>query len=443
MPRGTSTRRQMAAGVSAGSGAVALALVGCGTPAPPAATREGLAGTFEMVGTDASVQLLTMEKAMAAFMEQHPQSKVTYVPTPANEVAPKIRTTIAAGSGPEGFYHQSVWWRGVDAATVTLPLTPNVFKRAELEQMTYGNLLNSLWSKSGEVHAVPWGFGIDGAMLMYNVPHLANANVDVRTLTSMDAILAAAARLVLRDGGEMKRAGMLLGQPAIAIPNWIMDQGETFYDEKNKKWTWQTAAAEKAFQWVLDVYDKHGVAWRQNPAGVTNAMGEGPAALAAAQGAYAISTYANSHPNTGLADVPMPAFVAGKQPKYYVASVPGYSLSALLKPDDVKAKIGAALFRHLYTPASAITFANEYSGAIAIKGLYGDQKFRETRYGAVRATLDRDVIARTVMLSPAADPGLGADLNKVIAGQLSVKAALSEMQQKYNTAEEEAQRNRR
>lgn len=157
----------------------------------------------------------------------------------------------------------------------------------------------------------------------------------------------------------------------------------------------------------------------------------------------AMAVFMEQHPQSKVTYVPTPAFVAGKQPKYYVASVPGYSLSALLKPEDVKAKIGAALFRHLYTAASAITFANEYSGAIAIKGLYGDQKFRETRYGAGRATLDRDVIAKTVMLSPAADPGFGADLNKVIAGQLSVKPALSEMQQKYNAAEEEAQRNRR
>jgi hypothetical protein len=40
-----------------------------------------------------------------------------------------------------------------------------------------------------------------------------------------------------------------------------------------------------------------------------------------------------------------------------------------------------------------------------------------------------------------ADPGFGTHLNKVIAGELSIKDALAEMQQLYRAAEEEAQRN--
>jgi hypothetical protein len=60
----------------------------------------------------------------------------------------------------------------------------------------------------------------------------------------------------------------------------------------------------------------------------------------------------------------------------------------------------------------------------------------------VRASLPDLIINKTLTLNNAADPGFMPQVNKVINGELSIKAALADVQQVY-AAEEEAQRSRR
>jgi ABC-type glycerol-3-phosphate transport system substrate-binding protein len=438
------TRRGLgtaAAGALAAAGVLSLAR--CGAAGAPAAQTGSLNGTFELLGHDSAVLVAVMEKSIKAFAEKSPEAKITYTAIKQAEVPTKIRSVIAAGSGPDGFYHTSSWWQGIDAGTITQPLTPRIFKRSELEQMSFANLFNALWAKTGEVHYIPYAVGLNAAVLLYNTAHLANANVDPKSLTSLDAMAAAAAKLTQKEGGAISRAGMLVAYHTNLIQNWILDQGGTFYDEKTSKWTWQTAEAERAFQWLMDVFDKRDVSWKANPPGVANPMGEGRASTTLGQGSFAISSYVKSHPDTKLADMPLPGFVPGKAPKYYLPSIAGFSISKLVAPDAPAAKIGAAFYRHLYTLDSAIDFANDYSGAILIKGMYADPRFRSTTFGAVRASLPDQIINKTLTLNNAADPGFMPQVNKVINGELSIKAALADVQQVYAAAEEEAQRSRR
>jgi hypothetical protein len=159
------------------------------------------------------------------------------------------------------------------------------------------------------------------------------------------------------------------------------------------------------------------------------------------QGAYSISGYLTSHPDTykKLVDQPMPAFVAGKTPTYYEHEYSGYALSALLKPDDVKARIGAAFYKELLSPDSLIARANEYSGAILAKGVYADPRFKDTTFGAIRAKLPEQVISRMVFMTMAVRPeGLQEHLDGVVKGQTSIKTALANAQQKFQTQEDEA-----
>jgi len=75
--------------------------------------------------------------------------------------------------------------------------------------------------------------------------------------------------------------------------------------------------------------------------------------------------------------------------------------------------------------------------------MYADPRFRATKFGPIRATLPEQIITKTVTVSNAADPGFMPHVNRVLAGELSVKSSLSDMQQVYTVAEDEAQRNRR
>jgi hypothetical protein len=376
-------------------------------------------------------------------MEKAPQTRVTYTGIAQSEVPTKIRSVIAAGAGPEGLYHTSSWWSGIDVGTITQPLTPRIFTRAELERLTFGNLLGAMWSKTGEAHYLPYTVGLNATVQLFNQSQLSSAGIDPRSFTTLDAILSAATKLTRKEGGEVSHPGMLLAYHTNLIQNWILDQGATFYDEKAMKWTWQTVAAERAFQWIVDVFDKHGVAWKQSPPGVANPMGEGRASMTLGQGAFAISSYVKSHPDTRLADVPLPGFVPGKAPKFYLPSIAGFSISKLVSPDDPKVKVGTAFYRHLYTLDSAIDIANDYSGGILIKGMYADPRFKSTAFGPVRATLPEQIINSSLTTSNAADPGFMPHVNRVLAGEISIKAALSDMQQIFAAAEDEAQRNRK
>ena len=223
---------------------------------------------------------------------------------------------------------------------------------------------------------------------------------------------------------------------------WIMDQGGRFYDEKTFKWTWQTVEAERALQWILDLHDKHAVAWRQNPPEVSNPLGEQRAAMQIA-GAFSLSGYLTSHPDVypKLVDQPMPGFVPGKPPNYYEHEYSGYAITSLLKPDDARARIGAAFYKELLSPDWLIARANEYSGAILAKAVYADPRFKDTTFGSVRAKLPEQIISRMLFMTMAVRPEEAqTEINKVIAGQTGIKAALAELQQQFSAKEEEARR---
>ena len=123
-------------------------------------------------------------------------------------------------------------------------------------------------------------------------------------------------------------------------------------------------------------------------------------------GAYALSGYLTSHKDMypKLVDQPLPAFVPGKTPNYYEHEYSGYALSALLKPDDMRARVGAAFYKEMLSPDSLIARANEYSGAILAKAVYTDPRFKDTTFGPVRAKLPEQVISRMQFMTMAVRP---------------------------------------
>jgi ABC-type glycerol-3-phosphate transport system substrate-binding protein len=401
-------------------------------------------GTFDFTVQNFQPTINIIEKAIPAFEQKNPGVKIAYAPVPFGEMATRVKAATAAGTGPDGFHTYTGFWRGTDAANFMLPLTPQLFKRAELDQLFFANVLtNAVWSRKPEIFIMPFAVGVNGSMLLWNSALTGAANVDPKRFATLDDVVAGASRLTVREGPDIKQAGLLPVSQTNLIMRWIVDQGGKFYDEKTYKWTWQTVQAERALQWILDLYDKHAVAWRQNPPGVSNPLGEQRTATTIA-GAFSISGYVTSHPEVfpKLVDQPLPAFVPGKTPNYYEHEYSGYALTSLLKPDDGKAKIGAAFYRELLSPDWLIARANEYSGAILAKGVYSDPRFKDTTFGAVRAKLPEQVISKMLFMTMAVRPEEAqAEINKVVAGQTSIKGALSELQQQFQSKEDDARRN--
>jgi ABC-type glycerol-3-phosphate transport system substrate-binding protein len=437
-PRGLSRRHALRL-----AAVPAVLAAACAPAAAPAGRGPaGLAGTFDLLSqANFAVFDTVLERVRAIFQETNPGASVTFSLAPYAELPVKIKATAAAGAGPDGFFHYHRFWRGVNAATVMLPLTPQVFRRNELERLTFANLLNSVWARNNEVYFLPYIVGLGGTMLLHNESLLGNAGVNPRSLTTLDAIVAAASRLTERQGSTITRAGLLVTQHERYVYHWVLDQGGKFYDDKTHRWTWQTAEAERALQWIVDAYDKHQVMWRTAPSGIRDALGEGHAATMMG-GAFRLSDYALQYPDVRIADLPLPSFVPGKPRNYYMPEIAGFSLSPVLEPDEPKAKLGAALLREFYSPEGALELANRYSGALFVKGVYADPRFKDTRFGAARAYFPQEVIPRTVVIMDmAADPGIMPQINKVLAGELSVKAALAEMQQLHQAQDDEARRN--
>jgi ABC-type glycerol-3-phosphate transport system substrate-binding protein len=430
--------------LAAGGAGGAVALLGgaCAREASPAGRgATGLQGTFDLLSqANFAVMDSVLERVRTRFQEQNPQAQVTVSVVPYDELPVKMKATAAAGAGPDGFFHYHRFWRGVNAATVMMPLTPQVFRRNELEGLTFANLLNSVWARNNEVYFLPYVVGLGGTMLLYNEALLAGAGVTPKGFTTLDAILEGATKLVAREGTAITRAGLLVTQHERYVYHWVLDQGGKFYDEKAHKWTWETAEAERALQWILDTYDKHRVMWREAPSGIKDALGEGRAATMMG-GAFRLSDYTLQYPDVKIADMPLPSFVPGKPRNYYMPEIAGFSLSPVLKPDEPKTKIGAALLRALYSAEGALELADRYSGALFIKGVYADPRFKETKFGAARAYFPQEVIPRTVVIMDmGADPGIMPQINKVLANELSVRAALGEMQQIHTAKEDEARR---
>jgi ABC-type glycerol-3-phosphate transport system substrate-binding protein len=438
------SRRAVVARLAAGGAGAAMAALGgaCAREASPAGRGPtGLQGTFDLLSqANFAVMDSVLERVRTQFQEQNPQVQVTVSVVPYDELPVKMKATAAAGAGPDGFFHYHRFWRGVNAATVMMPLTPQVFRRNELEALTFANLLNSVWARNNEVYFLPYVVGLGGTMLLYNEALLTGAGVTPKGFTTLDAILDGATKLVAREGPAITRAGLLVTQHERYVYHWVLDQGGKFYDEKTHKWTWETVEAERALQWIVDTYDKHRVMWREAPSGIKDALGEGRAATMMG-GAFRLSDYALQYPEVKIADLPLPSFVPGKPRNYYMPEIAGFSLSPVLKPDEPKTKIGAGLLRALYSAEGALELADRYSGALFVKGVYADPRFKETKFGAARAYFPQEVIPRTVVIMDmGADPGIMPQINKVLAGELSVRAALAEMQQIHTAKEEEARR---
>jgi ABC-type glycerol-3-phosphate transport system substrate-binding protein len=192
-------------------------------------------------------------------------------------------------------------------------------------------------------------------------------------------------------------------------------------------------------QKVVDVYHQ-GTSWVKMPAGVKQPLGEGRAAIEMGAGFYELSGDRTSYPHLELIDMPMPSFVPGKAPHYFQTAISGWALSALLKPGDEKTKASADFLRHIISPAESIAKADVYSGAILIQGVYTSPAFKTTTFGPVRTSLPNQVIANTLTMGMAVEPGFSTQMGKVIDGTMTIQAALADMQQQYSSKEAEARK---
>src|SRR5436190_11489250 len=186
------------------------AIAACATASAPASTKTSdLNGTFSFSVQNFQPTINIIEKAIPAFQQKYPNTKISYTPVEFVDMAQKVRAEIAAGSGHDGFHTYTGSWRGADAANFMLALTPTFFKPAELEQIFFANVLNAVYSKKPEIYIMPFSVGVNGSMLMWNTNLTQAAGVDPKTFATLNQIAQGAVKLTRKNGDDWQQAGLL------------------------------------------------------------------------------------------------------------------------------------------------------------------------------------------------------------------------------------------
>ena len=113
-------------------------------PPPPArrppARGGDMTGTFTFSVQNFQPTINIIERAIPAFQQQHPGVTIKYTPVAFSDHGRQGGPGDRRRIGHDGFHTYTGFWRGTDAANVMLPLTPVLFKKAELEQMFFPNV---------------------------------------------------------------------------------------------------------------------------------------------------------------------------------------------------------------------------------------------------------------------------------------------------------------
>src|SRR5688572_12052756 len=187
---------------------------------PPAQRPTELTGTFDFFVQNFAPTVAIHEQSIAGFKEVAPNAKLTLTQVGFGEMAAKAKAVAAAGSGADGIHTYSDMWRGTDASTVMLPLTPQLMSRKDAEKICVPTLLDSVWSRKKEVFLLPQAVGVNGSHYQYNERLLQAAGIDPKRLTTLDTVVEAAVKLTRHEGQDVTHAGLLPTEGTTAVYSW-------------------------------------------------------------------------------------------------------------------------------------------------------------------------------------------------------------------------------
>jgi len=245
-----------------GTVAGASLLAACVAPAAPAAEQ---AAAEEPMAEDGSVAMWSMsfpphEWMMGAAIEVFQEAgergfTLDYQPQPGQYGA-KLRAAMSADEAPDLFVMHGTALLELALAGHIAPVTPHIvtLEQAKKEFMpeTY---LQSLYD--GNLYAIGVPDPPGDAGLVANLDHLEEAGLeDLTVFESIDQMLDYAEQLVIREGDDILRAGLMFtgdGNNPIYWLSAIIDLGGTWFDNDSQLFTLQTAESTAAMQFFYDV----------------------------------------------------------------------------------------------------------------------------------------------------------------------------------------------
>jgi len=239
-------------------------LAACAAPAAPAPAEEQAAAE-EPMAEEGSVAMWSMsfpphEWMMGAAIEVFQEAgergfTLDYQPQPGQYSA-KLRAAMSADEAPDVFVMHGTALLELALAGHIAPVTPDIvtLEQAKREFMpeTY---LQSLYD--GNLYAIGVPDPPGDAGLVANLDHLEEAGLEHLTVfENIDQMLDYAEQLVIREGDDILRAGLMFtgdGNNPIYWLSAIIDLGGTWFDNDNQVFTLQTAESTAAMQFFYDV----------------------------------------------------------------------------------------------------------------------------------------------------------------------------------------------
>lgn len=239
-------------------------LAACVAPAAPAPAEEQAAAE-EPMAEEGSVAMWSMsfpphEWMMGAAIEVFQEAgergfTLDYQPQPGQYSA-KLRAAMSADEAPDIFVMHGTALLELALAGHIAPVTPDIvtLEQAKREFMpeTY---LQSLYD--GNLYAIGVPDPPGDAGLVANLDHLEEAGLEHLTVfENIDQMLDYAEQLVIREGDDILRAGLMFtgdGNNPIYWLSAIIDLGGTWFDNENQVFTLQTAESTAAMQFFYDV----------------------------------------------------------------------------------------------------------------------------------------------------------------------------------------------
>jgi len=145
-----------------------------------------------------------MQVAIDEFEQNHPGVSIRYVKQSPKNYRERLQTAIASGNGPDMFRYHATWVPMM--ADDLAPLPASIMSPSEFQETFYSIATKQL-QYNGQLVGLPLEY--DGLMLFYNKDILQAANESPPT--SWAQVRSLAAKLTLKEGNKIKRAGIALG----------------------------------------------------------------------------------------------------------------------------------------------------------------------------------------------------------------------------------------
>jgi ABC-type glycerol-3-phosphate transport system substrate-binding protein len=302
--------------------------------------------------------------------------------------------------------------------------------------------------RGGELFYLPFWNAMGGAAFLADADILAAAGVDPATLTTWDALTAAATAMAVFENGVPTRAG--LGFSPWLATTWLtlIDQmGGTWYDPATGVFDVTSGEAIDALLFLDDLLKVHKVDdIRYAPPGVGNTTGYNATPDGFAAGKSAITTW-NPDSFSGIeatrADIrpvviPVPSL--GETPgPIEVPHGTMHIFSKRLRDDPAKAAAARLFVETLFDPAIGGPFLDAYAGSVVSPGLAADAGSAARRWGPAQTVYGTSVwpMARTEQHHIADWPTtyVWPQLLRSLNAQAGVEVVLADLEAQSNTAE--------